>query len=291
MKQNDQKYLKDFASKVISGITEQQISSPFNIAQKIKVREVGTDGWAVQLGIFRGYACSVEIWFDKFTSHENRKIYYGLYSRKTNGIQKIATLSKPYLGGHTSISKSSWADNVDIIHLKKRLTIKEFGKPVFEKFSNEYLYGIYEYEKFGLQRNETKRLVSRVVEFTSTINEALLLDKSKQETEEYKAIENRKAVQRHIQRERRSHLATLRKQYDDFVCQVCGFDYTLKYGSLGEDFAEAHHIVPLAKNDKQRTSTIVDLITVCANCHRMLHRMNGETGDIAKLKKIVSKKK
>ncbi len=93
-----------------------------------------------------------------------------------------------------------------------------------------------------------------------------------------------------MQRERKSHLVTLRKQLDNFVCQICGFDYRKKYGKLGDDFAEAHHIVPLAKNDKQRITTVDDLITVCANCHRMLHRMRGEAGDVQKLRRIIKKK-
>jgi predicted HNH restriction endonuclease len=146
------------------------------------------------------------------------------------------------------------------------------------------------FERVGLQRNETKRLVSRIVEFIATINGALSKDRMIQDAEGYEGNENRKAVQKHLQRERRSHLATLRKQYDNFVCQVCGFDYTKIYGNLGDDFAEAHHIVPLGKNDNQRITTIDDLITVCANCHRMLHRLNGEAGDITKLKKTVNKK-
>ncbi len=290
MSTNDKKYLKDFAGKVISDIKGLQISSPFNVAQKIKVHEVGSGGWAVQLGIFRGYTSSAEIWFDRFTSHESRKLYYGLYSRKAKGITKIAELSKPHMGEYVSISRSDWADDEDIIHLKKRLTIKNFGRPIFEQYpKSEYLYGIYDYEKFGLQRNETKRLVSRVVEFIFTINDALLSEKLAQDTKDYKAVENRKAVQRHIQRERNSYLVTLAKHRDNFICQICGFDYRKIYGVLGDDFAEAHHIVPLGKNDKQRTTTVNDLVTVCANCHRMLHRMNGTANDIPRLRKIIKK--
>jgi hypothetical protein len=33
------------------------------------------------------------------------------------------------------------------------------------------------------------------------------------------------------------------------------------------------------------------LITVCANCHRMLHRMNGVPTDIPKLRRMVNKQR
>lgn len=292
MQHNDKKYLKDFSQNILQEIKAQQISKPFVPVRRVAVQEVNSGGWAVKLGSFRGFACSAEIWFDKFTSHNERKLYYVLFSKKPDGIKKIADLSALQMGTPIKLSLKDWADDDHLVHLKKRLSRREFGKPVLERYAEtkEYFYGIYEYEKFGLQRNEAKRLISRVVDFIDTINDALQLDKINQNAEAYKGVENRKAVQRHLQRERKSHLVTLRKQLDDFVCQICGFDYREKYGVLGDDFAEAHHIVPLAKNDKQRTTTVDDLITVCANCHRMLHRMRGEAGDIQKLKRIIKKK-
>jgi len=60
------------------------------------------------------------------------------------------------------------------------------------------------------------------------------------------------------------------------------------YGEIGKDFAEAHHIAPLAKLDGPKSVTVDDLITVCANCHRMLHKLKGESKDIEKLRDAVN---
>ena len=291
MNQNDEKYFKNLALKVLEFLDTQDFTLPFVVDREGQTYDLKSGGWAVRLGTFRGYQCSAQIWFDQFTAHEERKICYCIYSNHSEGIKKLVALSKPYLGSHISIYSSHWANNEQLIQLQKPMLKKEFGKPVFERYPKykEYLYGVYVFERVGLQRNETQRLISRVLEFIITINNALSKDRMMQDAEAYETIENRKAVQKHLQRERRSHLATLRKQYDNFVCQICGFDYRKKYGELGDDFAEAHHIVPLSKNENQRISTIDDLITVCANCHRMLHRMNGKAGDITKLKKILNK--
>lgn len=54
-------------------------------------------------------------------------------------------------------------------------------------------------------------------------------------------------------------------------CEVCRFDFAATYGTLGERFIEAHHIVPLSEAGASRTS-LADLALVCSNCHRMLHR-------------------
>ena len=56
-------------------------------------------------------------------------------------------------------------------------------------------------------------------------------------------------------------------------CMICGFDFELKYGELGKGYIEVHHIKPLFNLDEVVVvNPETDLICVCANCHRMLHR-------------------
>ena len=56
-------------------------------------------------------------------------------------------------------------------------------------------------------------------------------------------------------------------------CAVCAFDFGRRYGALGESFIEVHHLRPLAAHDgDHEVDPIHDLIPLCANCHRMVHR-------------------
>jgi len=55
-------------------------------------------------------------------------------------------------------------------------------------------------------------------------------------------------------------------------CQCCEFSFKEKYGDLGENYIEAHHIFPISKLTKETNTKIEDLALVCSNCHRMLHR-------------------
>ncbi|HYT71491.1 MAG TPA: HNH endonuclease, partial [Gemmatimonadales bacterium] len=57
-------------------------------------------------------------------------------------------------------------------------------------------------------------------------------------------------------------------------CEVCGFDFLHRYGSIGDGFAEVHHKVPLGRALGERKTKLNDLAVVCSNCHRMLHRGN-----------------
>jgi len=56
-------------------------------------------------------------------------------------------------------------------------------------------------------------------------------------------------------------------------CKVCGFDFMKTYGELGRGFIEIHHIKPLSTFDEEETvDPRTDLVPLCANCHRMVHR-------------------
>lgn len=55
-------------------------------------------------------------------------------------------------------------------------------------------------------------------------------------------------------------------------CQICGFDFSEKYGTLGENFIEGHHIIPISSRQLNTKTRIEDIYLVCSNCHRMLHR-------------------
>lgn len=55
-------------------------------------------------------------------------------------------------------------------------------------------------------------------------------------------------------------------------CACCEFDFEKVYGSLGADYIECHHTIPVSEYTAGQRTRISDLVLVCANCHRMLHR-------------------
>lgn len=57
------------------------------------------------------------------------------------------------------------------------------------------------------------------------------------------------------------------------TCACCSFDFQEAYGEVGRGFIEAHHALPLsALGPEGATTRPEDLVLVCSNCHRMLHR-------------------
>ncbi|GHO49640.1 HNH endonuclease [Ktedonospora formicarum] len=56
-------------------------------------------------------------------------------------------------------------------------------------------------------------------------------------------------------------------------CQICGFSFAETYGELGKDYIEAHHLQPIASyQNQEEVDPQEEMVVVCANCHRMLHR-------------------
>jgi putative restriction endonuclease len=81
----------------------------------------------------------------------------------------------------------------------------------------------------------------------------------------------------HLLRERNQAVVeqakTLRSERDPMLrCEICGFSFVEVYGELGRTFIEAHHKQPVAELKPGSRTRVEDIVLVCPNCHRMLHR-------------------
>ena len=69
-------------------------------------------------------------------------------------------------------------------------------------------------------------------------------------------------------------------------CQVCGFNFFEHYGELGRDYIEVHHIRPLSSLDEEvPVDPAEDLVCLCANCHRMMHRTRDRVMTVEELRR------
>ena len=91
------------------------------------------------------------------------------------------------------------------------------------------------------------------------------------------AAEGRLLTRKHISRERNRKLVEAKRKQalkilGKLECEVCKFDFAVKYGSRGDGFIECHHTKPVATLSEGHKTHINDLALVCANCHRIIHR-------------------
>ncbi len=95
----------------------------------------------------------------------------------------------------------------------------------------------------------------------------------------------------HLKRERNRAVVEAKKaavlnSKGNLSCEVCGFDFSSFYGSLGVGFCEVHHLNPLSGSDEFVTTTLADLAVLCSNCHRIIHRSDPMLS-VAELSEVV----
>lgn len=72
-------------------------------------------------------------------------------------------------------------------------------------------------------------------------------------------------------------------------CEVCGFDFEAVYGKLGAGYIEVHHTKPVCEGERI-TDINNDLVMLCSNCHKMIHRGKGNILSIEELKGLIAQR-
>lgn len=101
--------------------------------------------------------------------------------------------------------------------------------------------------------------------------------------------EGKQRLVSHLKRERRAGLAKAKKaqylrEHGKITCERCGLDPVAQYGtSHAEACIEVHHSATFVGDMKEgHKTTLADLNCLCANCHRLVHRLmrtHVSTGD------------
>lgn len=266
------------------------VSSGLRITTPARASETRTDGWYTGIGHLDTPQLRLEIWLDRYSGHDERKLYACFCSRTPGPINRLTRHVPRTLTPIRTIRDTDSIRRGGARVLAKRLMRSEFDVPIVEKYPSfqNFYFGIYSPSR-GTRRTAREDFCNHAVAFFEAVALAQGSGAKKQDLyrDVYPQQENRQRVVSHLQRERRSLLADQRKIRDHYQCQVCEFQFTNLYGELGDGFAEAHHLDALSNFRGQVINDLDDLATVCANCHRMLHKMSGRRADFAKLREIV----
>ena len=111
--------------------------------------------------------------------------------------------------------------------------------------------------------------------FELVSREAQLFEKVDAEDDESDlGEEDLRTMREHKRIERNRKLALRAKKLQGYICKACGFDFQERYGEIGKNFIEAHHLTPLSNLKGQRLTLDPkkDFTVLCSNCHRMIHK-------------------
>lgn len=152
----------------------------------------------------------------------------------------------------------------------------------------------------GIEKIEEYKMLSST-NFDDTVKEVAIdeiIDKNRDYVPECDVDEGSESEYKIKARERSSVLRKYAFDYfkskNQIKCDICGFDFENVYGLMGKDYIEIHHIIPIslykAKGDKKSLSeAIKNLMPVCSNCHKIIHKTKDFTGE--KIKKQLKAKK
>lgn len=230
--------------------------------------------------------------FDRFVTDSARNGYYLVYLVREDFSGVYLSLNQ----GITSVKKQYGSDAKYALRARANDFLARLGKladglikgPIDLRSSLSTSLGAYYehgaicsvfYEKSKLPEDsvlfsDLRRLIDLYTMLVSL--ESRLYEKATdgEVDEENLGLEDLRLLREHKRIERNKKLAANAKKIHGYQCKSCGFDFEKKYGQLGKNFIEAHHLTPLHTLKGQRVSLHPkrDFTVLCSNCHRMIHK-------------------
>jgi predicted HNH restriction endonuclease len=224
------------------------------------------DLWSKELGGSKNYICTPDLkyWtFGKSVGADGEYHYNGGVAKRklySLGFINVLELEDSNFRRNVVNAFIEWADKVDKYPIKEKFERDQVENKRFELLLHR---DVFKFKGGSLPQKKTKS------------NHQLYDEGFKREIIHEVSTRDRQLVE-------------LAKVTYGTTCCVCNFNFAEKYGSLGEGFIEVHHLYPISEGN--RKNSIEDVKTVCANCHRMLHKGN-KLISIEMLKEIVQRQK
>lgn len=238
-----------------------------------------SDSIYVVIGKLPGTDHDIEVWFDGGSGWGERKFWYG-----------FGSYNQIVMSGLAEIGKDDFGDAGRMLTEKDNqhpLDDDGFGKPILEgtltpKEDRCFWYGVFLEKSPAVDGSEIKRAKT----FISTMARKFVDHQSEvagnveASNSGFIEGEERKRVVEHSRREyweRDSKAAKDAKANADYKCEACHTRMEDRYGEIGKEYAEAHHLIPLATLKAKKVKIGEgDLKCLCPNCHRMIHRLIGK---------------
>lgn len=187
----------------------------------------------------------------------------------------------------------------------KPKTKKQFEKTIYSMVVNAHLEKVLNSDAgraylrsrvISMLRADREEESALFADYLEGLSEPVLLDEPEWESEHQntaQVIESHRRMVIHKRVERSSSLPAKVKAVQGYECRCCGFDFKKTYGELGSEYIEAHHVSPVSNHFEEDRALDLskDFVVLCANCHRMVHRMGPPWGyeQIDKLKQLIKR--
>lgn len=102
-------------------------------------------------------------------------------------------------------------------------------------------------------------------------------------------IEGKKIAYYGVRYERNPKLRSRAIDIHGLRCNACNFDFEKAYGEHAKGFIHVHHVKPISEYEEdQVVDPATDMITLCANCHAVVHKKPQQLLSVEQLKGVLS---
>lgn len=148
-----------------------------------------------------------------------------------------------------------------------------------ERYWSQFFKGGYEKNLFIWEIKDT--LHTAFIKYIKMTEETGALNFNRETADDRNATEGVRRQRLHYKIERNSAIVNSAKT--EFIkkngalfCEACNFSFQYSYGI---NYIEAHHVLPLYMGE--RVTKKIDLIMLCANCHRAIHNKKWNNQPVA----------
>lgn len=280
--QSDKTRLQTAAKALMDELRKRHLHNSFRIKLG-KLEDEPTGGWAIRVATWTGHP-DVDLWLDKFLGDKKRHFWFGFYSSEANKVKSVKEEAPEARWPAKDFSDDDVVGGKKggIRRLRERPSEKDITHSISETYKRtpSFFFGMYDTGNHG-SPDRLQLDAPRAASFIGDVVNSV--------SGEDPGVPEGRVRHVHLeQRCRNSRYARECKERDKYRCQVCGFRFEDWYGDIlgKQKFAEAHHTMQLSQLRGQTHVKKTDLITVCANCHRMLDRMSGKQEDVKRLQAI-----
>ncbi|UQB70067.1 MrcB family domain-containing protein [Epilithonimonas zeae] len=235
--------------------------------------------------------------FDKLITESAQDGYYpvylfredmsGFYLSLNQGVTKVA---KTYKKNKRQVLKVRAENFRAKLNVREDFSLQEINLRISNSQQSSKLYEFGNiYAKYYDSRNipNDQALVEDLNYILNLYQELIYNDNDEIQDISSKIFEIKK-LKYHLRVERNSRISKLVKDKKGYICEACSFDFENKYGSLGKDYIEAHHLSPISTLEpgKIEMDLVDDFAVLCSNCHRMIHRLDNPS-NLEELKKMI----
>ncbi|MDZ4799626.1 MAG: hypothetical protein SGI92_15800 [Bryobacteraceae bacterium] len=266
-------WLKQFANDLTTIIAGEP---GLRVLPRQHVHRTNTDGHVIKIGKLKGRRnTGVELWLDMWT-HDLR-LWCGLATRDSDLAVKLSSSRKPSVRPAVRLTYSDTEEYRQYSRLVNTLPATSLERPIAEAYEPWFFHGVFSDAKVMKQITAGRihpPLLGRVADaLTGMLRAAVGLLPTANEEESSTTEE----LKKHLQREqwiRNTRVAEERKLFDNYTCQVCEFHAPLVCAAApSRACLEAHHVQWLSSSVEDRVAICSDdLITLCCNCHSIVHR-------------------